>query len=163
MADLLLVRRLPPRLANAGKRLVRSPKVYVRDSGLVHALLGLVDKEAVLGHPVVGPSWEGMAIENLICLAGRRAEPSFYRTAAGAEVDLVLTWSDGREWAIEAKRTLTPKLERGARSAIADIGPERSFVVYPGEERFPLAESAEAIGLAGLCELVAGPGAPPTR
>jgi len=154
MVDLLLVRRLAPRLANAGKRLVRSPKVYVRDSGLVHALLGLSDKEAVLGHPVAGTSWEGMAIENLIAVAGEDAEPSFYRTGGGAEVDLVLRWADGREWAVEVKRSLAPKLERGLRSALADIEPERSFVVYPGTERFRLGPDTWAIGLAELCEEV---------
>ncbi len=114
MVDLLLVRRLPPRLANVGKRLVRSPKVYVRDSGLVHALLGLADKEAVLGHPVAGASWEGLAIENVLAIADGRAEASFYRTSGGAEVDLVLRWADGREWAVEVKRSLAPKVERGA-------------------------------------------------
>lgn len=154
MVDLLLVRRLPPRLANVGKRLVRSPKIYVRDSGLTHALLGLTDKEALLGHPVAGPSWEGMAIENLIDIAGRRAEPSFYRTSGGAEIDLVLAWRDGREWAVEVKRTLAPKLNRGLRSAIEDIEPERSFFVYPGTDRFRLAPGIEAIDLAGLCDEV---------
>jgi uncharacterized protein len=156
MVDLLLVRRLAPRLANAGKRLVRSPKVYVRDSGLVHALLGLADKEAVLGHPVAGASWEGLAIENVLAVAGERAEPSFYRTSGGAEVDLVLTWPDGREWAVEVKRSLAPKLERGLRSALADIEPERSFVVYPGSERYRLGPETWAIGLADLCREVAG-------
>jgi predicted AAA+ superfamily ATPase len=155
MVDLLMVRRLQPRLANVGKRLVRSPKVYVRDSGLVHALLGLVDKEAVLGHPVAGPSWEGMAVENLLAVTGERAEGSFYRTSSGAEVDLILTWRDGREWAIEVKRSLTPRLERGMRSALADIEPERSFVVYPGEERYKLGPSTDAIGLFELCQEVA--------
>lgn len=155
LVDLLLVRRLQPRLGNAGKRLVRSPKVYVRDSGLAHALLGLADKEAVLGHPVAGPSWEGMAIENATAVCQEVAMPSFYRTAGGAEIDLVLTWADGREWAIEAKRTLTPKPTRGMRSALADIEPERSFVVYPGEERYPLGGGVEAIGLAALCAEIA--------
>ena len=155
MVDLLLVRRLAPRLGNAGKRLVRSPKVYVRDSGLVHALLGLSDKEAILGHPVAGPSWEGMAIENLIAVAGERAEPSFYRTGGGAEVDLVLRWEDGREWAVEVKRSSAPKLERGLRSALADIEPERSFVVYPGSERYRLGPETWAIGLPELCAEVA--------
>jgi uncharacterized protein len=150
MVDLLLVRRLPPRLANAGKRLVRSPKVYVRDSGLLHALLGIADKESLLGHPVIGASWEGLVIENLIGLAGEGAEPSFYRTSGGAEIDLVLTWADGRQWAIEVKRTLAPKLERGTHSALADVEPERAFVVYPGKERFPLGDDIEAIGLADL-------------
>lgn len=156
MVDLLLVRRLPPRLVNAGKRLVRSPKVYVRDSGLVHSLLGLSDKESVLGHPVAGFSWEGMAIENLIAVAGRAAEASFYRTSGGAEVDLVLSWTDGREWAIEVKRNLAPRLERGLHSALTDLEPERSFVVYPGDERYRLAPSTEAISLAELCTEVTG-------
>jgi predicted AAA+ superfamily ATPase len=154
MVDLLLVRRLPPRLANVGKRLVRSPKVYVRDSGLLHALLGLPDKEGVLGHPVAGASWEGMAIENLIAIAGERAEPSFYRTSGGAEVDLVLRRLDGSEWAIEVKRSLAPKLDRGPRSALADIEPRRSFVVYPGAERFRLGRDTWAIGLDELCSEV---------
>lgn len=151
MVDLLLVRRLQPRLANIGKRLVRSPKVYVRDSGLVHALLGLVDKEAILGHPVAGASWEGFAIENAIGAAGERAEPSFYRTSGGAEIDLILSWRDGREWAIEVKRSASPRLERGMRSALEDLEPERSFVVYPGDERYRLGPETEAIGLAELC------------
>jgi predicted AAA+ superfamily ATPase len=156
MVDLLLVRRLPPRLTNVGKRLVRSPKVYVRDSGLLHALLGIADKETLLGHPVVGGSWEGLAIENLIALAGEDVEPSFYRTSGGAEVDLILSWPDGREWAIEVKRTLAPKLERGLRSALVDVEPERAFLVYPGEDRFSLGDEVEAIGLPALCELVRG-------
>jgi uncharacterized protein len=151
MVDLLLVRRLPPRLTNVGKRLVRSPKVYVRDSGLVHALLGLTDKEAVLGHPVAGASWEGLVLENVIGAAGERVEPSFYRTSAGAEIDLILSWRDGREWAIEVKRSAAPKLERGMRSALEDLKPERSFVVYPGNECYRLAAGTEAIGLPGLC------------
>lgn len=159
LVDLLLVRRLPPRILNVGKRLVRSPKVYVRDSGLVHALLGLVDKEALLGHPVVGASWEGMAIENLLSVLGDRALPSFYRTSGGAEVDLVLDWPDGRTWAIEVKRSSAPRIERGLRSALDDLQPERSFVVYAGEERFRLAERVEAISLAELCaELAATAG-----
>jgi predicted AAA+ superfamily ATPase len=156
MVDLLLVRRLPPRLANVGKRMVRSPKVYVRDSGLAHALLGLADKEAVLGHPVAGGSWEGLAIENLIATAGEQAEASFYRTSGGAEVDLVLTWADGREWAVEVKRSLAPKLERGLRSALEDLRPERAFVVYPGSERYQLGAGVEAIGLAALCAQLSG-------
>lgn len=151
LVDLLLVRRLSPRLVNVGKRLVRSPKIYVRDSGVVHALLGLADKEALLGHPVVGASWEGMAIENLLSVLGDRALPSFYRTGGGAEIDLVLDWPDGRVWAIEVKRSSAPKLGRGMRSALDDLRPERSFVVYAGEERFRLAEGIEAIGLAELC------------
>ena len=152
MVDLLLVRRLPPYLANVGKRLVRSPKVYVRDSGLVHALLGLSNKEAVLGHPVAGPSWEGMAIENLLAAAGPSVQASFYRTAHGVEIDLVLSFPGGELWAIEVKRRLAPSLERGTHSALADLAPQRAWVVYPGAERYRLTRETEAIGLADLCE-----------
>jgi len=156
MVDLLLVRRLPPHLPNLGKRLIRSPKVYVRDSGLLHALLGLTDKEAVLGHPVAGPSWEGMAIENILAAAGtggRRVQASFYRTSHGAEIDLVLSWPSGEEWAVEIKRSLAPTVERGFHSALADLRPERALVVYPGYERYRIGPSIEAIGVAGACEL----------
>ena len=95
------------------------------------------------------------AIENILAVAGDRVEASFYRTSGGAEVDLVLTWLDGREWAVEVKRTLSPKLERGLRSALADIEPERSFLVYPGSARYRLGEDIEAIDLPGLCAEVA--------
>lgn len=156
MVDLLLVRRLPPHLINVGKRLVRSPKVYVRDSGLLHSLLGLKDKETILGHPIVGASWEGLAIENLLAAADPQIQPSFYRTSHGAEVDLVLTWPGGETWAIEIKRTLAPTVQRGLHIALADIAPARAFIVYAGDERYPLAPGVEAIGLAELCtELVA--------
>jgi uncharacterized protein len=157
MVDLMVVRRLAPRLPNAGKRLVRSPKVYVRDSGLVHALLGLADKETVLGHPIAGPSWEGMAIENLLVAAGadgHRAQGSFYRTSHGAEIDLVLSWPDGEEWAIEIKRSLAPTPERGFHSALADLEPQRALIAYPGAESYRSASAVEAIGLAELCEQV---------
>jgi predicted AAA+ superfamily ATPase len=152
MVDLLLVRRLAPLTANVGKRMVRSPRVYVRDSGLLHALLGLPDKEAVLGHPVAGPSWEGLAIESLIAIAGPAVTAGFYRTAQGAEVDLVLDWTGGERWAIEVKRSAAPRPERGFHSALADLAPDRALVVHPGEESFRLSETIEAIGLAELCE-----------
>ncbi|MGH2878324.1 MAG: ATP-binding protein [Solirubrobacteraceae bacterium] len=152
MVDLLLVRRLPPHLANVGKRVVRSPKVYVRDSGLLHALLGLADKEAVLGHPVAGPSWEGMAIESLLAAAGPRAQASFYRTGHGAEIDLIIDWPGGEKWAVEIKRSLAPTLERGFHSALADLRPARALVAYPGAESYSLAAAIEAVGLPELCE-----------
>jgi predicted AAA+ superfamily ATPase len=155
LVDLLLVRRLTPRGANVRKRLTRSPKVYVRDSGLVHSLLRIEDKEALVRHPIAGPSWEGMVIENLLAVADRRAIPGFYRTAVGAEIDLVLDWPD-ETWAIEVKRSLNPAPERGFYSAIEDVRPNRSFVVYPGVERFRIAPNIEAISLPDLCdELIA--------
>lgn len=156
LVDLLLVRRLPPFHANVGKRLVKSPKVYVRDSGVVHALLGLDDREAVLGHPVSGGSWEGFVIENLLSAAPERTRACFYRTAAGAEIDLVLEMPGGNLWAVEIKRGLTPKLDKGFHHARADLKPERSFVVYSGEERYPKAEGVDVIGVAELAALLAG-------
>ena len=153
MVDLLLVRRLPPWHANVGKRLVKSPKVIVRDSGLVHALLGIASQDDLLGHPVAGMSWECFVIENLLAataLADQPAQASFYRSAAGAEIDLLLAWPDGRNWAIEVKRSLTPKLERGFHHACEDVQPAKRFVVYPGQERYRLAEDIEAIPLGEL-------------
>ena len=147
MVDLLLVRRLPPLHANVRKRLVKSPKVYVRDSGIVHGLLGLDNIDAVLGHPVAGGSWEGFVLENLLSAAPERAGTSFYRTAAGAEIDLVLEMPGGGLWAIEIKRSLAPRLERGFHLARDDLEPERSFVVHAGQERYPISEGVEALGL----------------
>lgn len=155
LVDLLLVRRLAPWHANVGKRLVRSPKVYVRDSGLVHALLGIPDAHALLGHPVVGGSFEGFAIENLLGAAASVATGHFYRTSGGAEIDLVLAWPDGSLWAIEVKRSLAPKVERGFHSACEDLKPARRFVVYPGQERWEIGAGTTVIGLAELCEEVA--------
>ena len=151
MVDLLLVRRLPPYHGNVRKRLIKSPKVYVRDSGLVHTLLGLDHREAVLGHPVAGSSWEGFVIENILRAAPERTLASFYRTAAGAEIDLLLEIPNRGLWAIEIKRGLAPKLERGFHHAREDLNPDRCFVVYSGDERYPRAEGVEVIGLEELC------------
>jgi uncharacterized protein len=150
LVDLLLVRRLQPWHSNIGKRLVKSPKVYIRDSGLVHALLGFASKEELLSHPIVGDSWEGFIIETLLGVAPAGTEASFYRTVAGAEMDLLLALPGGRLWAIEIKRSVAPKLERGFHHALADLDPDKSFVVYNGQERFPLSDRTEAIGLVEL-------------
>ena len=150
MVDLLLVRRLPAWHRNQGKRLVKSPKVFVRDSGLVHALLGLRDKEEVLGHPVAGRTWETLVIETLLAAAPEGTEASFYRTATGQEVDLVLLLPGRRLWAIEIKRSSAPKVEKGFHAACADLKPHKKFVVYPGVERFPVADKTTAIGLPAL-------------
>ncbi len=150
LVDLLLVRRLPAWHRNLGKRLVKSPKVYVRDSGIAHALLGIRDKESLLGHPVVGQTWESFVIETLVNTAPDGTEAHYYRTSNGTEVDLVLTMPGGANWAIEVKRSSAPKLERGFYSACADLEPARRFLVYPGTERFPLDEVTEAIGVVAL-------------
>ena len=148
--DLLLVRRLPAWHRNTGKRLTRSPKVYVRDSGLLHELLGIVDRESLLGHPVVGASWEGLLVENVLNTTPGVVGASFYRTSAGAEIDLVLETGSGGPTAIEIKRSLSPKASRGFRNACADIAAKQAFVLYPGEERYSLGDSVEAIGLSEL-------------
>ena len=152
LVDLLLIRRLPPLHKNIGKRLVKAPKTYVRDSGLVHALLGLKTLDDVLGHPVTGPSWEGFVIETLMASAPQ-AEAGFYRTAAGAEIDLVLDLGgrDGR-WCVEIKRGLTPKTSKSLLHAKSDLVPDRTFIVYSGEETYPVAEGIEAIGVLALAE-----------
>lgn len=157
MVDLLLVRRLPPLHKNLGKRLIKSPKVYIRDSGLLHALLGINDKEALLGHPVIGMSWEGFVIENILNTINQNQDkPYFYRTSSSNEIDLILERSGKETWAIEVKRTLAPQFTKGHRLASQDIAASRNFIIYPGSERFPLAKNTEAISLTGfLNELVA--------
>ena len=152
LVDLLLVRRLSPWRRNVGKRLVRSPKVYVRDSGIAHALLGIRDKEALLSHPVVGQTWESFIIETLIAVAPDGTEAYYYRTSNGTEVDLVLMLPGGKLWAIEVKRSSAPKLERGFSSACADLNPQKRFVVYPGTERFPLDDFTDAISVVALAK-----------
>lgn len=151
LVDLLLVRRLQPYHANVGKRLVKSPRVYIRDSGLVHALLRLGDLNTLAGHPVVGASWEGFVIENLLAAAPRRTQASFYRTAAGAEMDLVLELGGEHGlWAIEVKRSLAPAPSKGFHHAREDLQPARTFIVYPGQDRYPLSAGVEIISLREL-------------
>ena len=148
LVDLMLVRRLQPWHANVGKRLVKSPKVFVRDSGLVHALLGLDSMESLLGHPVIGGSWEGFCIETLIAVAPTGTEPCFFRTAAGAELDLVLRLPGGETWAIEIKRTTAPKVSRGFHLAVEDIKADRKILVYAGERDVPAGDGLRAMPLA---------------
>ena len=157
LVDLLLVRRLPPFHANVSKRLVKSPKIYVRDSGIVHTLLGLDDRDTVLSHPVAGGSWEGFVMENLLGVAPGRVQPSFYRTAAGAEIDLVLQMPGGALWAVEIKRGLAPRLDRGFHHAREDLKPDRTFVVYPGIARYPKGDGVDVIGLKELALILATP------
>jgi uncharacterized protein len=152
LVDLLLVRRLPAWHRNVGKRLVKSPKVYVRDSGIAHALLGIRDKETLLGHPVVGQTWESFIIETLITAAPDGTEAHYYRTSNGTEVDLVLALPGGKLWAIEVKRSSAPGIDRGFHAACADLNPQKRFVVYPGTERFALDDTTDAIGVVALAK-----------
>jgi predicted AAA+ superfamily ATPase len=156
LVDLMLVRRLPPFHVNVGKRLVKSPKVYVRDSGVVHSLLRIRDHDELLSHPVVGYSWEGFVIESLIAAEPDRADAYFYRTSGGAETDLLLVLPGGERWAIEIKRTLQPKTSRGFESACEDLKPARRLFAYPGEEAFPVKADTSAIPIAVLMAELAG-------
>ena len=144
LCDLMLVRRLPAWHGNVGKRLIRSPKVYVRDSGLVHALLGLSNLDALLGHPVAGSSWEGFVMEQLMN-AAPQAQASFYRTSNGAEVDLVLTFRNQQTWTIEIKRSSAPTVSKGFYQAATDLGAVRKLLVAPVEQPYPLKEGIEVV------------------
>ena len=151
LVDLLLVRRLRPYHTNVGKRLIKAPRTYIRDSGLLHALLGIGDPNTLAGHPVVGSSWEGFVIENLLAAAPRRTQASFYRTVAGAEMDLVLELGGQHGlWAVEVKRSLAPAPSKGFHHAREDLQPARTFIVYAGQERYPLAAGVEVISLREL-------------
>lgn len=152
LVDLLLVRRLQPYHVNVGKRLVKSPKVYIRDTGLLHALLNLDDRNALLGHPVVGASWEGFVIENLINAAPAFTVAGFYRTSGGAEIDLLLELPGGERWAIEIKRSRAAKPARGFYEACEDIKPAKRFVVHAGLARYPISEDVQAIGVRELAD-----------
>ncbi|MGB0966063.1 MAG: ATP-binding protein [Litorivicinus sp.] len=147
MVDLMLVRRLEPWHGNVKKRLVKSPRVYVRDSGLVHTLLNLGSLEALLGHPIVGKSWEGFVVETLINALPDGARAYFYRTSAGAEIDMVVEYASGDRWAIEVKASRAPKLTKGFHIASADIGVTRKIVVYRGEDTFPMPDETLAMSL----------------
>ncbi len=156
MVDLQLVRRLAPWSGNVGKRLVKAPKIYVRDSGIVHALLDLNTWNDVLGHPVVGASYEGFVIENLIQCAGPRFRPYFYRSHDGAEIDLLLERGGQPEIAIEVKRSSAPTGDKGFGLACDDLKVSQRYVVYPGEETYPVRQGAQAIGLPALARQLQG-------
>lgn len=153
MVDLMLVRRLQPYFVNAGKRLVKSPKVYVRDSGVTHALLGIENIDELLGHPVVGTSWEGFAVENLIAAAPRNATAHFYRTHVGAEIDLLFDIPGHGLWAIEIKLGTSAKPRKGFHIACEDVGPKRRFLVNTGNERRKIGNDVELISLHELCAM----------
>jgi len=137
LVDLLLVRRLMPWHENVGKRLVKSPKIYVRDSGLLHALLAIETKDDLLGHPIIGASWEGFVIENLIDQSrSSHWQPYFYRTQAGAEIDLILVRGGKPEVAIEIKRASAPKARKGFHIACDDLKIAHRYIAYPGNEAY---------------------------
>jgi len=150
LVGLLLVRRLEPRYANVKKRLVKSPRFYIRDSGILHRLLGISDYDALLSNPVVGKSWEGFAIENILSVLPGGAEVYFYRTAAGAEIDLLLRFSSRDLWAIEIKKGTAPKITRGFHQACEDVQATQKIVVYGGDDEFPIKHDTTVISLQRL-------------
>ena len=154
LCDLMLVRRLQPWVGNVGKRLARAPKMYVRDCGVLHSLLGLPSTEAVLAHPVAGSSWEGHVIEQLIA-AAPDAEASFYRTSNGAEADLVLTPRSGQAWVIEVKRSTAPTVSRGFHQAAHDVKAQRRLLVAPVAQAYRTAGDIEVMPLLTAVEAVA--------
>ena len=148
MVDLFLVRRLEPWYGNVKKRLIKSPKTYIRDSGLVHALLRIPNYDALLGHPIFGKSWEGFVLENIISSLPNGVNPYFFRTTAGAEIDLLLAFGLDDFWAVEIKASRTPKLEKGFNIACEDLRVKKKFVIYPGEERYATNNGTIVIPLA---------------
>lgn len=145
MVDLLLVRRLPSWSSNVGKRLVKAPKTYLRDSGVCHALLGIESYDSLLSHPVVGGSWEGFVVESILAVAPAHAQCGYYRTRGGTEIDLVLDLGAGELWAIGVKRSSAPSVSRGFHAACDDLRPTRKYVVHTGDQSFPLRHGAEAV------------------
>lgn len=147
LIDFYMVRQIQPWSGNTKKRLVKSPKIYLRDTGLLHNLLNISSFDSLLGNPVLGASWEGFVVENIIVSLSSKWRYSYYRTTAQTEIDLVLEGPDQQIWAIEVKRSSAPTLGSGFHTACDDIKATRKFVVYSGTDQFPMAGNTEAIGL----------------
>lgn len=154
LEDTFMIRVLPPFASNLKKRLVKSPKVYLRDSGLLHALLRIGALDQLLGHPVAGASWEGWVIEQALAIAGGHYGAYFYRTAAGAEIDLLLEGPRGRRFAFEIKLGSAPAPSRGFWSGLSDLKPSAAFVVYPGRDRYRLGQGVEALPVSMLANVL---------
>jgi predicted AAA+ superfamily ATPase len=147
LEQMFLVRVLPVWHANLKKRIVKSPRVYIRDSGLLHTLLGLTSNDVLLSHPIVGKSWEGFVLEQILETACGCLEASYFRTHAGAEIDIVVHRGQKILALVEVKLGLKPVLARGFYEARKDLGQPRAWVIYNGNERYPLKPGVEAVGL----------------
>lgn len=152
LVDLFLVRRLEPWHINVKKRLVKSPRFYVRDTGLLHRLLSIPDFDSLLSNPIIGKSWEGFVIENIMSILPAGVGAYFYRTAAGAEIDLVLNISSRETWAVEIKTGLAPKIKSGFYKACDDIGATQRYVIYGGDDEFPIKHKTTMISLKNFLE-----------
>jgi uncharacterized protein len=154
LVDLLLVRQLQPWSGNLNKRLVRSPKIYIRDSGITHSLLNIKSFNDLLGHPVQGGSWEGFVIENIMSVLPQHINTYFYRSQAGAEIDLILELSVKEKWVIEIKRSTIPTVTKGFHIAAEDVGATHKYVIHAGGESFSIGSGVQAISLPAMMERV---------
>ena len=148
LTDLLLLRRLEPWHANVKKRLVKTPRHYIRDSGIQHRLLGIGSYDDLLSNPVLGKSWEGFVIENIHSVLPRHAETYYYRTAAGAEIDLLIKMPSSEIWAIEIKHGMAPKLGKHFNRICEDVGAHQKYVIYGGDDEFPVGNDVTVTSLA---------------
>ncbi|MFT4925081.1 MAG: putative AAA+ superfamily ATPase [Phenylobacterium sp.] len=154
LTDFYMLRQLQPWSGNTKKRLIKSPKIYVRDTGLLHRLLNIVDFESLMGHPSIGNSWEGFVIENILNNLSDKWQYSYYRTSSQAEIDLVLEGPRQEVWAVEIKRSSAPKVSKGFHLASEDIKATKKFVVYSGEDSFPMSAETQVIGLGEFLTLL---------
>ncbi len=154
LTDLLLVRRIEPWHVNVKKRLVKSPRYYVRDSGILHRLLSIGNHDTLISNPIIGKSWEGFVVENIHSVLPRLAASYFYRTAAGAEIDLVIKMPNAEVWAIEIKYGIAPKIGKHYSQTCDDIGATHKFIVYGGDEQFPVGDNILVISLPNIMEKI---------
>jgi uncharacterized protein len=153
LVETFIVRQIQPYHANIKKRLIKSPKVYIRDSGLLHTLLNLRTTEDLHGHPSLGSSWEGFIVEQILRILPDRWEAFFYRTGAGAEIDLVLLDSKHKPIAVEIKYSVSPKWEKGFWNAYEDLSCKKGFIIYPGVESYPLGKNVSTLPIKNLSEI----------
>ncbi len=154
LTDLYMIRQVQPWAGNTKKRLVKSPKIYVRDTGILHRLLNISDYEMFLGNPIIGHSWEGFIVENIISTLSDKWRYSYYRTTTQTEIDLIIEGPRAEVWAIAIKRTAAPKIKAAFHTACADVNATKKFVIYSGTECFPIAENTEAIGIVEFLTLI---------
>ena len=150
LEETFIVRQLLPFYPNIKKRIIKSPKVYLRDSGLLHTLFSIGNKEELLGHPVAGHSWEGFVIEQIVNILSKKCKPYFYRTSAGAEVDLVIVKGDKPVLCIEIKLSLSPKPTQGFFNAMNDLNCKEGIIIYPGDDAYSIAQNVKVIPIAKL-------------
>jgi hypothetical protein len=154
LEETFVARVLAPWHSNAKKRLIKSPKVYIRDPGLLHALLRIATIEDLRSHPIAGSSWEGFVIEQLLGILPRDWQAHYYRTSAGAEIDLLLQDRRNRPVAVEIKFSATPQVTKGFWIAMDDLSCKKGYVIYPGDEAYPIANNVMALPLSDMNKIL---------